>query len=57
MTWMLAMWDGDEEMFGASGVWCIDMEVVRAVFSSQYLFEEMGEMIVSNANSGWENVQ
>ena len=51
------MWDGVEEMFGASGVWCIDMEVPRAVFSSQYLFEEMGEKIVSNANSGWENVQ
>ena len=53
---MLAMLDEAEDMFGASGVWCIDMEVVRAVFSSQYLFEEMGEMIVCNANSGWENV-
>ena len=54
---MLAMWDGIEEMFGAPDVWCRDTEVVRAVFSSQYLFEELGEMIVCNANSGWENVQ
>lgn len=54
---MLVTWDGVEEMFGASGVVGLDMEDVRAVFSSQYLLEEIGEMIVCNANSGWKNVQ